>query len=105
MEFSSKPKNFTSSSSLPFRPNNNLNNHSNHRRGYIQFIISFSYFRLELSKKLIRTKVLLRQHLFFCLLFLCQLETTVKQTWLLIIKTNFSLILFKPSESKITKPF
>ena len=39
---------------------------------------------------------MLHQHL----LFLCQLETTVKQTWLLMLKTNFSLILFKPSETQ-----
>ena len=56
---------------------------------------------------MIKTKVLLHQHLlFFCLLFLCQLETTVKQTWLLMLKTNFTLILFKPSESQFaTQPF
>ena len=45
--------------------------------------------------KMIKTKVMLHQHL----LFLCQLETTVKQTWLLMLKTNFSLILFKPLET------
>ena len=40
---------------------------------------------------MIKTKVLLHQHL----LFVCQMETTVKQTWLLMLKTNFSLILLK----------